>query len=304
MVTDWLRNPDLVLIEPLLVALLCALVLAASRRALPPTQPRWRLLRALFLVVALAIAVNAAAFALPALGYVEFLPPYRWFGRATIRIAACLLGYGALLGWLLPVVIEGRSLGEMGWRRKRWVRDLAIGLGVGLVLAVVWPASSAVEAVVAAAGGLGSTNLAALVSLPPAFLIIMALTGLWVGWMEENLFRGHLLASLREVGLRGAPANLIQAAVFALSHPVLALLLQGAYSSPTHPAGSPLPYLSAVGAYGMLFAWGLIFGLLRIRTRSLVMPFALHAAFDALSVALSLGSMVSLIAGLLQGLTK
>lgn len=80
--------------------------------------------------------------------------------------------------------------------------------------------------------------------------------------MEETAYRGALLRWL--VPVRGAfMALVIQAAVFGLAHGVGTDFTQ-----------SPLPVIAAT-AFG-----GLAFGVIALRTGSLIVPIALHAALD------------------------
>ena len=78
---------------------------------------------------------------------------------------------------------------------------------------------------------------------------------------EEVIYRGAFMAFAgRVIGLRGA--LVLQAVVFGVSH------------AGAHFMGSPIPVVLAVG-FG-----GYVAGLLTLKTRSLMMPIAVHAAID------------------------
>ena len=78
---------------------------------------------------------------------------------------------------------------------------------------------------------------------------------------EEVIYRGAFMAFAgRVIGLRSA--LVVQAAVFGVSH------------AGAHFMGSPIPVVLAVG-FG-----GYVAGLLTLKTRSLMMPIAVHAAID------------------------
>lgn len=93
--------------------------------------------------------------------------------------------------------------------------------------------------------------------LVPALLFAVANAS-----MEETVYRGALLRWLTPtIGMTSALA--LQAIVFGLAHGV-----------GTDFAGSPLPVMAATAASGI------VFGVLAIRTDSLVLPIALHIALD------------------------
>jgi membrane protease YdiL (CAAX protease family) len=94
-------------------------------------------------------------------------------------------------------------------------------------------------------------------ALVPALLFAVANAG-----MEEVVYRGVLLRWLAPVnGVASALA--LQAIVFGLGHGV-----------GTDFIGSPLPVMAATAAAGLML------GALALRTRSLLLPIAIHAALD------------------------
>jgi membrane protease YdiL (CAAX protease family) len=146
------------------------------------------------------------------------------------------------------------SVGEIGMRgASRAGLALALGglvlLGIGAVLIGPAIAEPFFGPLPIALG-----NLAAVV---PALLFAVANAS-----MEETVYRGVLL---RWVMRSSGPvlAMAVQAAAFGLAHGV-----GGAF------AGSPLPVVAATAATGLAF------GAIALRTGSLLLPIALHAALD------------------------
>lgn len=274
MVTDWLANPDVTLIVHLPLALICAAALAATRQILPPTNPRWRVARALFICAILSLSSPVATLAAPGSFAVRFMTLGEGAGRSVIGLTAiaveCLL-----MAWLIPWLIEGRPLGQMGWVKRRWARYLAFAAVAGLVGAWAWhPEPAAHQLLTEMEFEVPRGNLGFLALLSPRFVIVCVVYGLLSAWCEENVFRGHLLPSLRETGMRGARANIIQALIFMAYHPasLLILIVLG------HP--DALTAGQCIWVCIVWFAWGLLFGLLRVRTGSIVPSFALHAAYN------------------------
>lgn len=96
----------------------------------------------------------------------------------------------------------------------------------------------------------------------PSALIPALVFALANASMEETVYRGALLRLLqRSHGTRIALG--VQAAAFGLAHGV-----------GSDFAGSPLPVMAATAAGGV------VFGVLALRTGSLLLPIALHAALD------------------------
>ena len=97
--------------------------------------------------------------------------------------------------------------------------------------------------------------------LAPLALVPAVVFGTTNAIAEEFAYRGVLRGGLVSA-LRSRRANVAQAAIFALAH--------------TGPdfVGSPLPVLA------LMFVGAFIAGEVVVRTRSLLVPIALHAAFD------------------------
>jgi membrane protease YdiL (CAAX protease family) len=275
--------------------------LAVSYPYFPPSTPGRRVARALFLIAVIAVSQYGFLGQAGAMQLALIAPEWSHGLRAAIAVLALLLADGVLIGWLALRYLEGRTLREMGWVRRGWVGYALLGLVAGLILGLLRPQAPGFESLERDLGVAGTMNLATLAALPPVFLLVTGLLGLVTGWVEENLFRGHLLAALQERGLSGARANLLQAAVFALYHPVvlgLALRAQGSHTPANQRPGQPLFVVSVLSMLVVLFGMGLVFGLLRIRTRSVVLPFCLHSAYDAAAFIVAFGPLVALMAQL------
>ena len=288
MITDWFRTPDTWVLAPLAVALACALLLALTRRALPPGNPEWRVRRAIVVCAAMSVWPFLLQIGAPYIRVWWVLGPEQ--PRAILASAAFLAGGGVVLGWLIPWLIEGRSLAGMGWVARRAVLYLLAGIVVGSVAGLLLhprPWFGPLDEIVPPQRGLALLPL-----LSVGFIVPCALYGLLAGWAEENVFRGHLMPALVERGYSRGGANLLQAAGFALYH--VPALLAAVWRRET---GYPLlPYLLI--ATTIWFVWGLLFGLLRLRTRSIVPGFALHAAYDAVYLMMVWGPMAAMLGGL------
>lgn len=290
MVTDWTANPDVVLLFPVFSALFCALVLALTRGILPPGNPWWRLARAIFIVVVLGVAAHIAAIVAPHLMSVLLMDNDILFSRGIVYLLASALGGCLLIGWLIPWLIEGRTLTEMGWRRRGWMKYLLLGTVAGLILAALFHPPPHGHELLTELRYDPTVNLGLLFTLPLHFILSCALLGVFTAWREENIFRGHLLPALREVGLRGGPANLMQALAFTVYHPAFLILLMTAVRQPTTDTVG-----HAIGGMGVLFGWGILFGVIRIRTHSIIQSFAFHGSFDALRFMLAFGPMAAMM---------
>ncbi len=148
----------------------------------------------------------------------------------------------------------GWRLGDIGIRRES---PGAVALAGGILVAVGVAAVLIGPAVAEPFFGPLPVDLGNMAALVPALVFAIA-----NGLLEETVYRGVLLESVRR--LRGVPFALVaQALAFGLAHGV-----------GSDFAGSPLPVMLATAAGGL----GL--GVIAIRSGSLLLPIALHAALD------------------------
>ena len=213
-------------------------------------------------------------------------PPLVW-------LAAGLVPVVVLVAWrvlLPPPAPTGGACGELLAPTVLWRLGLAmavLGAVAGMAaflhadrasLLLRWPSRPVVgvSAVVALVVGPLALWLGPILAEPffgrvgydvaPRGVVLTALVGALVialanGTLEELTFRGALMGwGSRALGTLGA--NLLQAVVFGVVH------VGGDFS------GNPLPVMLAVGV------GGLIAGVIAQRTRSLLLPIAVHAAFD------------------------
>lgn len=170
---------------------------------------------------------------------------------AIYRAAGALL---VLFAVALVLRLVALRVSEIGLRRESWAAlAMAAGalVGVGLVAAVIGPA------VAEPFFGPLPVALGNPWALLPALLFAVANAS-----MEEIAYRGVLLRFVMR--WRGpALAMAVQAAAFGLAHGV-----------GSDFAGSPVPIMVATTAAG------LVFGAISLRTGSLLLPIALHAALD------------------------
>lgn len=170
---------------------------------------------------------------------------------ALYRAAGAVL---VLIAVAVVVRLLGATAGEIGARRES-AGSVALALGallaVGVVAAFIGPALAEPFF------GPLPVRMGEVAAVFPALLFAIA-----NATMEETVYRGVLLRwVMRAHGPMLAMA--VQAAAFGLAHGV-----------GTDFAGSPLPVMAAT-AVG-----GLAFGAVALRTGSLLLPIALHAALD------------------------
>ncbi|HYM52154.1 MAG TPA: CPBP family intramembrane glutamic endopeptidase [Candidatus Dormibacteraeota bacterium] len=170
---------------------------------------------------------------------------------ALYRAAGAVLVLTALA---LVVRLLGSSAGEIGFTR---VSRTGIALALGALLAVGIVALYIGPAVAEPFFGPLPVALGNVSALVPALLFAIANAS-----MEETVYRGVLL---RWVMRSHGPllAMGVQALAFGLAHGV-----------GSDFAGSPLPVMAATAAAGAAF------GAIVLRTGSLLLPIALHAALD------------------------
>jgi hypothetical protein len=176
----------------------------------------------------------------------DWLAPF-----AVYRAVGAVLILGAVVIVLRLVGWRGTDIGA----RRPSIGGVA---AAGLLLVVVGLAAVVVGPALAEPFfGPLPIDLGNIAALVPALLFAIA-----NGVLEETVYRGVLLHALRR--LRGIGfALVIQAAAFGLAHGV-----------GSDFAGSPVPIMlaTAVGGLG--------FGLVALRTGSLLLPIAIHAALD------------------------
>ncbi len=176
----------------------------------------------------------------------DLLAPFAMYRAAG---AVLVLASVALTVWLL-----GSTAAEIGLRR---VSRRELGLAAGALGAVGFAATFIGPAVAEPFFGPLPVALGDLAAVAPALVFAMA-----NALMEETVFRGALLHWLMR--WRGPfLAMAVQAAAFGLAHGV-----GGDF------AGSPLPVMAATAAAGLAL------GAITLRTGSLLLPVALHAALD------------------------
>lgn len=288
MATEWLRNAHAALGAFVVGAMLCSLVLTLTRRRWSPTEPRARVGRALIIVAVMGLAAWLAAVGGGAETFWFALLPS--FGGIFTYSGARLLALGLaalFFGMLIPVVIEGRTLREMGWLGHRAGLYAAAALLVGVVFRLVVHPPAAGESLLGELDGSSLQMESYLRLLPMLFVGASMAEGLVVAFVEENVFRGHLMLSLRESGWRGAKANHLQAVVFAAYHPYLVLLWSQAAQRDKLP-----------GLYLGLYLFGLLFGYLRWRTGSIVPGFVSHAVGNAVFLIVVFGPMAGFLGSL------
>lgn len=282
MATEWLRNPDILVLTPLAAGFLCALLLAATRRLLSPQRPAWRLARAL-VVVGLVSATSAASCRLFVGLHGVAVPTGEAIDRAVIAWGAGAAAYAVVFGGLVLTLVEGRSLRDMGWHVRGAVKYAAAGLIVGAALGVFLPTHGDYRWVARFVPRAGTIRVIAVV--PATALVAMLIRAFaQAAWTEENLFRGHLLPSLQEVGVSPRWANVMQAAIFGAYH-LPAWIAARPANLPGDP-GDPAMWVGMGMGFGL---WGLVCGLLRLRTGSIVPGFVLHGTYDFFRLVLTLG---------------
>ena len=168
---------------------------------------------------------------------------------ATWRALEALVVLGALAGLALILKATPGSL-SLRWPARRWVRWAVLGFLVSGPVALLAGPYLARPFF----GDVGYELVAG--ALVPA-LVFAAANGV----MEEAIYRGALLGwSAKVMGL--GPAVVGQAIVFGVAH------------SGSDVIGLQLPLMLALGVGGLLA------GVIAVRTRSLLLPMAVHIGFD------------------------
>jgi membrane protease YdiL (CAAX protease family) len=238
---EWLRLPVVVL---LLVALVAAFLRTRRR---PGSHPEL-LVYAACLVVALDIAWAGVP---PASSVGELACADRFVPFALLRVIGAVLVLASVVLILRVVRADPAEIG-LRWPSRPWL------IASAAVLPVVGAAAVELGPVLAKPffGPVSS------ISSDPGTLVPALAFAISNATMEEVAYRGALLRWLTPVtGVASALA--LQALVFGLAH-----------GAGTDFTGSPLPVMAATAAAG------LILGALALRTRSLLLPIAIHVALD------------------------
>jgi membrane protease YdiL (CAAX protease family) len=225
-----------------------------------------------------AIGVVVGAFIL---GSIATIPIYLIFGdtRQGGASGASELAQSAVLDLaLLAVLIGWLSRWHPTWRpvigfpaKDRWVREVAIGAGLGLM---VWFAATiAAGAILATLNAIGNApvpeSLPDQISsdLPAAGLVVFALLAVVIAPVtEEFIFRGLLFRAIRD--RRGFwPGAIVSALLFGLVHYL-----------PDNP------WRSVVALQAVMVFTGLGLAFVYEKRRNIVANMAGHAAFNSIAV--------------------
>ncbi|MEO8638401.1 MAG: CPBP family intramembrane glutamic endopeptidase [Chloroflexota bacterium] len=240
---EWLRLPVIVL---LMLGLLASLVLGQRS---PDARPG-----KLVLVYAgcLVVALNMAWAGVPLGAFVGDLTCADRFVPFAVLRAFCALLVLASVAVILRIVrAQPADLG-LRWPSRPWLLvSLAALPAVGAAAVLLGP--------ILAEPFFGPISSISpdLLSLTPALAFALANAS-----MEEVVYRGALLRWLAPV-TGTASALALQALVFGLAH-----------GAGTDFTGSPLPVMAATAVAGLFL------GALALRTRSLLLPIAIHVALD------------------------
>jgi membrane protease YdiL (CAAX protease family) len=233
-------------------------------RPAPGTEPIERVvrhvLRALVAVLALAAAWN---------GLGNLLLPSAWYVPANLAAAAAVLAIGRR---------SGLSVDELGLAR----RDLAAGVKVGLVAAAVVAVVLAIALLAPAVESFLDDAVVATDSTAMRWFRPLVRIPLGTVVFEELLFRSVLFGLLMR--LRGPAAAVIGTAVlFGLWH------IAPAWETAQGDGASVSA--AVVGTVVVTTAAGVVFGLLRLRSNSVVAPMLAHWATNSLAYVAALISM-------------
>ncbi len=222
-----------------------------------PTTPGWRVA---VIATILVVFGNAAGIVI---------------GPNVVTVSWAAIAQSA--GTLLIVIVASRWCGltwaEAGIGQTNLLRSSLIGAGIGLGLAAVVLVALEVGAHLGTpitykplrGASISAVMTHALVGLP-----------LQTAIPEELAFRGLLLGLLMRT-LTPLRATLVTSAIFVAWHVVVQVQTLAVTNFP-----SPWQIVPATGlAFAGVFAGGVIFTLLRLRTRNLAAAFVCHWLFDA-----------------------
>jgi membrane protease YdiL (CAAX protease family) len=211
-------------------------------------KPLWRKIVDFPLVamlIALTVVIACLAVTFPLSKFIKTTIPGLPINLEYDLIAILLL----IAGYELVI----RRLGEHprdDYRDPKALRNLALGLGAGLLLFSLAVGVAALMGVYRITGEGDSSDL------------LRALIGpaIWAAFSEELIFRGILFRWIEEFGGSWA-----------------ALLLTSAFFGAAHLAN---PNASPIAAVGIAFEAGVMLGAAYMLTRSLWLPMGLHAAWN------------------------
>lgn len=254
-------------------------------------------IRGLLLAVIAGLAVLGPLLFL-ARGFLPRLsvPRPRWSGREIalvlltpiLLLPVLLLGAGH--GVLGAIVLTQVQLGVTAWLAVRLARQRPQGLAaLGLRR---WPR--------------GGEALAAGITYPVLFFTLVGASGLWALWLERM---GHspqqevmeLLLDLEGVRLLAAAPIVVLVGPF-LEELLFRGFLQGVVAARTNDrvaivvSSGIFALLHGLAPLPMLFGLALFLGWLQARTRSIWIPFAVHAVHNGLTLGLALAAR-SLVQG-------
>jgi len=211
-------------------------------------------------VVKLVLGVGPNLF----LKWLNASPDIRAYGGSTLNF-----GLGIVMYAIFPAIAFQKVLGVNAWERffltSNWWKELLFGfLLVGLVLGTFFAAAVAAGWLVVE--GWNGQLLPVDALLRTAWVGLLVNAGVALG--EETLFRGYLLSGLKAAW--GTRAGLVvMTIVFGLFHVV------------AYIEGGLEPFTLTV-AIILASLFGLLFGLIYLRTGSLWLPIGLHFAWNFL----------------------
>ena len=236
-----------------------------------------RVFAAFFGLILVALAA-IAVFSYPAwlLLHPRFDFPFHRMGE---RIGMLALLAGFVLAAQRLKLADRASLG-FGLARPRFLREMAIGLGLGVITmgAVVGIMSALRLLDWSAAGALGGAALAKLVATRLA-------SGVAVAFIEETFLRGAMLTGIeRESG--AVAAVLLTAATYSATHFFASFHIPPERVTPTSGiallAGTLQAFadpLAIADAFLCLFAVGVVLAVIRVTTGNIAACLGLHAGW-------------------------
>lgn len=214
-----------------------------------------------------------------------------WFLQLPASVTTVLVEVG-LLAWLVVVtlvvvrVVDRRFVCDVGLGvDSRWVREVAFGLGLGVLVAVVTVGGALVAGVATVDGILVTRDGDLLDGLPLVIGLLLSVVFFCLaGTLEELLFRGYLLVNTAEAtsGLLGK-RDAVQ----------LAILVSAAVFGGVHALNPGASLLSTV----VIFLFGVLLGASFAFTDRLAIPIGIHVAWN-----FTLGSLFGVsVSGLTTG---